>query len=103
MLAVLSNGSLQQADTHCYNAVLGLPELRQLIAADATRRGLNMQGQEVMVCAGANQAIVNAALALLDAGDSVSTTLMITKTRYNFACYRAETRLSTTRAISHRC
>jgi aspartate/methionine/tyrosine aminotransferase len=87
MLAVLSDGSLQQADTHRYNAILGLPELRQLIAANATKRGLDMQGQEVMVCAGANQAIINAALALLDAGDSVSTQLPL-PTRCSLNYYR---------------
>eukprot|EP00741_Cyanophora_paradoxa_P007635 tig00001178_g7384.t1 len=57
-----------EPSTHRYGAVLGLPELREAIARRMEERS-GVVGKEVMVTAGANQAFVNAVLALCDPGD----------------------------------
>eukprot|EP00611_Tribonema_gayanum_P026589 TRINITY_DN636_c0_g1_i4.p1 TRINITY_DN636_c0_g1~~TRINITY_DN636_c0_g1_i4.p1 ORF type:complete len:203 (-),score=35.61 TRINITY_DN636_c0_g1_i4:928-1536(-) len=72
VLKAASDGSLSETRTHKYNAVLGLVDLRDALYSKLEQDcGLDMTGQEIMVCAGANQAFVNAALALLDPGDKV--------------------------------
>ncbi|CAM9229305.1 unnamed protein product [Chrysoparadoxa australica] len=56
---------------HLYGPCLGTPELRTAIKQRLVKGGLAMSGQEVMVCAGANQAFATAALCVLDPGDRV--------------------------------
>ncbi|CAM9962923.1 unnamed protein product, partial [Phaeothamnion confervicola] len=61
---------LEQTRMHRYGDILGDPELRAAIARKLiSRNGLDLAEQEIMVTAGANQAFVNVALALLDPGD----------------------------------
>ncbi|MCP1602834.1 aminotransferase class I/II-fold pyridoxal phosphate-dependent enzyme [Pseudomonas citronellolis] len=64
--------SLQAGDTH-YSDVAGRPELRQAIA-DLYRRRFDLQvgADNVIVLAGAQNALFAAALCLLEAGDEVS-------------------------------
>jgi aspartate/methionine/tyrosine aminotransferase len=58
--------------------VLGLPALREAIAQRMTTQWrIDMSGQEVMVTAGANQAALNVALALLDVSDKVQQTFNV--------------------------
>ncbi|KAJ1632477.1 pyridoxal phosphate-dependent transferase [Pavlovales sp. CCMP2436] len=57
------------APTHLYSADEGIPELRAALRASlASEHGL--EGVEVMVTAGANQAFLNTVLMALNAGDS---------------------------------
>ncbi len=54
--------------SHAYGADAGLPELRTALAKKLRTKGLT--NSEIMVTAGANQALANVALTLLDAGDT---------------------------------
>jgi aspartate/methionine/tyrosine aminotransferase len=66
----LQGDGTQGAMCYRYNDVLGVTALREaLVRKLQLSNGLNMNGQEVMVCGGANQAFFNVAMALLDDGD----------------------------------
>lgn len=55
-----------------YTPPLGMPELRESLAARVTRRtGCDYAASEIAVTSGAKQALFNAALLLLDPGDEV--------------------------------
>lgn len=64
--------SLDERTTHVYSADAGLPELRRGIADYlVSRHGFEVSELNILVTAGANQAIMLTLQALLDAGDEV--------------------------------
>ena len=63
--------ALRSGDTH-YNAISGRTELRAAIATDmASRTGLTLDADNVVVCAGTQNALLAASMCLLDHGDEV--------------------------------
>ena len=57
---------------HLYQPDEGIPELRAAIAAKLSREnGIDADGREIMVTAGANMGVLNALLAITDPGDEV--------------------------------
>jgi aspartate/methionine/tyrosine aminotransferase len=56
---------------HRYPPIAGTTPLREAIARDAVRRGIQRTEQEILVTNGAKQAAFNAMLALVDPGDEV--------------------------------
>lgn len=53
-----------------YGNLLGLPSLQNAISSHLQSRGIDMEGLEVAISAGANQAFTNAALGVCDEGDN---------------------------------
>ncbi len=63
--------ALRAGDTH-YNPILGRPELRAAVAADmADRTGMSIGLDNVLICAGTQNALIAASLCLLGDGDEV--------------------------------
>lgn len=61
-----------EINVNAYNDIDGLLVLRERVREKLENvNKLDMQGQEVMITAGGNQAFVNVALALFDPGDPV--------------------------------
>eukprot|EP01041_Mallomonas_annulata_P003376 gene3376-6694_t len=57
-------------DLHKYGSIMGLDALRLEISSNLQNNGLDMGNMEVMITSGANQAFVNAALAICDPQDN---------------------------------
>ncbi|MBT8240084.1 MAG: aminotransferase class I/II-fold pyridoxal phosphate-dependent enzyme [Acidimicrobiia bacterium] len=63
--------ALRSGDTH-YNAIGGRVELRAAVASDmASRSGLSLTADNVVMCAGTQNALLAASMCLLDKGDEV--------------------------------
>lgn len=63
---------LKEQKYHIYSGDAGLPELRWALTEKLREEnGLELLAEQVMVTAGANQAFVNAALAVAEAGDEM--------------------------------
>lgn len=57
-------------DTHRYGSILGYAPLREKLLQILTQRGLETSDMDLMITAGANQAIMSISLALCDASDT---------------------------------
>lgn len=62
---------INDRDTHRYGNIQGIPELCNELKIDLTRRGLDMENNDIIITSGANQAFVNIAIALIDHDDDV--------------------------------
>lgn len=63
--------ALRSGDTH-YNVISGRTELRSAVAADlASRTGLSLSAENVVMCAGTQNALLGASMCLLENGDEV--------------------------------
>ena len=63
---------LSQPNTHKYQAVEGIPDLRSRIAHKLqTENGMDVSAQQIVVTAGSNMGFLNAILAITDPGDEV--------------------------------
>ncbi len=63
--------ALRGGDTH-YAEIAGRPRLRSAIAQDmATRTGMDLSAENVLVCGGTQNALMAASMCILDAGDEV--------------------------------
>ncbi len=59
-------------DSHKYEAVEGIPQLRQLMHEKLrSENGINSEHYRIVVCAGSNMGFLNAVLAICDPGDQV--------------------------------
>lgn len=56
-------------DSHRYGSILGFPPLREALLRLLQRKGLDTSGQDILITAGANQAITSISLALCDGED----------------------------------
>ena len=63
---------LQEKDTSKYGSIEGLSDLRIAIAEKLSGCGVDMSGLEIAVTCGANQAFINAALAICDDADNAT-------------------------------
>ncbi len=63
--------ALRSGDTH-YNVISGRTELRSAVAVDlASRTGLSLSAENVVMCAGTQNALLGASMCLLENGDEV--------------------------------
>ena len=72
--AEIANGlsRFTDLDSHHYEAVEGIPELRQLMHEKLTSENeINTEHYQVVVSAGSNMGFLNAILAICDSGDEV--------------------------------
>ena len=65
--------TLSTTDVHRYSSILGLPRLQDILRDKLLRSGLNVDDMTIAITCGANQAFMNAALALCDNNNNSST------------------------------
>jgi hypothetical protein len=65
----IPTSKVNDMEAHRYSSILGLDSLRSRLSQDLRERGLSMDGMDIAITAGANQAGLNVALALCDHGD----------------------------------